>query len=250
MPLLSDAKSLFVGTQPITKVMAGTQLVWPKSCEYDKGRPDPLPPENNGPAMLCSMAMEDNNLKVSWSSFNRPTYLNYEIDLFDTQTCKWVKQGNTSTTLDEFFVVDKRTVNDFQTYDARVTGVNSAGQPDQSMWRYSTNYLTVPDRRIAAPIIVQTRMLGPGVLELSWSKVNDLPGDPVTGYQVQYQNPDTKEWEFFYNFLPMIFKITLGSNPDGLYPPLEDGKSYRFEVAAITFEPGFYTPSNSTMFYD
>ena len=31
MPLLSDAKSVYVGTQPITTVMAGTQQVWPKA---------------------------------------------------------------------------------------------------------------------------------------------------------------------------------------------------------------------------
>ena len=28
MPLLSDAKTCYVGTQPITKIFAGTQLVW------------------------------------------------------------------------------------------------------------------------------------------------------------------------------------------------------------------------------
>ena len=31
MPLLSDAKTCYVGTQPITKIYAGTQFVWPKS---------------------------------------------------------------------------------------------------------------------------------------------------------------------------------------------------------------------------
>ena len=31
MPLLSDAKNCYVGTQPITKIYAGTQLVWGSS---------------------------------------------------------------------------------------------------------------------------------------------------------------------------------------------------------------------------
>jgi hypothetical protein len=30
MPLLNDAKACYVGTQPITKIYAGTDLVWPK----------------------------------------------------------------------------------------------------------------------------------------------------------------------------------------------------------------------------
>ncbi len=33
MPLLNDAKTCYVGTQPITKIYAGTELVWPKVPE-------------------------------------------------------------------------------------------------------------------------------------------------------------------------------------------------------------------------
>ena len=43
MPLLSDAKTCFVGTQPITTIMAGTNLVWQadpdgRNCD-DTGKP-------------------------------------------------------------------------------------------------------------------------------------------------------------------------------------------------------------------
>ena len=34
MPLLNDAKTCYVGTQPITKIYAGTELVWPKTLDY------------------------------------------------------------------------------------------------------------------------------------------------------------------------------------------------------------------------
>ena len=39
MPLLSDAKSCYVGTTPITKIMAGSVQVWPKSVYPDTPGP-------------------------------------------------------------------------------------------------------------------------------------------------------------------------------------------------------------------
>ena len=38
MPLLSDAKTCYVGTQPIKKIYAGTQLVWPKFAKAESAK--------------------------------------------------------------------------------------------------------------------------------------------------------------------------------------------------------------------
>lgn len=60
MPLLDDSKSVYVGTTPITKVMAGDVQVWPK------GTPDPDPPEFSQVGMRFPIHRSYVNYPVSW----------------------------------------------------------------------------------------------------------------------------------------------------------------------------------------
>ena len=73
MPLLNDAKICYVGTQPITTIMAGSVQVWPKG---------PPPPFINlqlwyvrfEDAALCTdpPAMQCNNPYMTWDVYPRP----------------------------------------------------------------------------------------------------------------------------------------------------------------------------------
>ena len=249
MPLLSDAKSLFVGKTAITKVFAGTQLVWPKSCPYTEGRPDPLPPANNGPDTNCVTSIQDESLKIGWSRWTPDIYSGYQVELFDASICKWITadlvDGNPVSNLTSSCWVIRESVNDLQTYDARVTGVLlSTGLLDEAMWRYTTNYTTVPDRTAEAPFRVVLQQSTPGLMTLTWSKVPDKAWYPVTGYNVEVRNPSTGQFTFFRTTASNISTLNL-TTADGLIV----GQSYRFQVAAITAHgTGYYGPSNSLNF--
>ena len=157
MPLLNDAKTCYVGTQPITTIMAGGVKVWPKSCVHTDGRPSPLPPANNGSGRICTMTYRDGGIQIGWSNDfpNVSQYSAYQVELYDAPSCEWVNVGRTTSQAFSSYQVPKEEVNSFQTYDGRVTGVFSAdGSLDEAMYRYSTNFVTIPDRRPPAPSFV------------------------------------------------------------------------------------------------
>ena len=65
----------------------------------------------------------------------------YQVELYDAPSCEWFDAGKTTSQAFGFYQVPKEEVNNFQTYDGRVTGVFSAdGSLDESMYRYSTNF--------------------------------------------------------------------------------------------------------------
>ena len=243
MPLLSDAKKLFVGGTSINKVFSNGFVVRPKVCSHTSGRPNPLPPANNDPnKVTCANTyyLQFGSIKVGWSRWgNDGRYTGYQCDLFDTDSCAWVKQGVTDTDLFEIFNIDQAYIKDFQTYDARVTGVFSAtGLPDEAMWRYantadgsSSPYATVPSRAPTTPFVVTVypNYPSPGSIRLLWSASTPPQTYGIAGYRIEIKLASSGTWELFRETTgpSYIYEFT---EADGLVV----GTRYVFRVAGIT----------------
>lgn len=68
MPLLDDAKTCYVGTTPITTIMAGSVQVWPKGTPPPVGPFDYLTLYNGNRSDSAA-----NGLYLSWETLNRPS---------------------------------------------------------------------------------------------------------------------------------------------------------------------------------
>ena len=66
MPLLNDAKACYVGTTPITTIMAGSVQVWPK------GPPPPVGPFDRL-TLYSGTQTTPGELYLSWETQNRPS---------------------------------------------------------------------------------------------------------------------------------------------------------------------------------
>ena len=242
MPLLSNAKKLFVGGTSINKVFSNGFVVWPKVCSHTSGRPNPLPPANNELNFPCDNTyyQEFGSIKVGWSRWgNDGRYAGYQCDLFDTESCEWVKQGVTPTDLYSSFDIDKAYIKDFQTYDARVTGVFSAtGLPDEAMWRYANTangsvspYATVPSRAPSVPffVTVYPSYPAPGSVRLQWTASTPPEAYGIEGYRIEIKLASSSTWELFRETTgpSCIYDFT---EADGLVL----GTRYVFRVAGIT----------------
>ena len=67
MPLLNDAKTCYVGTTPITTIMAGSVQVWPK------GPPPPDGPFDRLTLYTGTQTNGNAGLFLSWETLNRPS---------------------------------------------------------------------------------------------------------------------------------------------------------------------------------
>ena len=67
MPLLNDAKTCYVGTTPITTIMAGSVQVWPK------GPPPPVGPFDYITLYKGTQTTANAGLFLSWETLNRPS---------------------------------------------------------------------------------------------------------------------------------------------------------------------------------
>ena len=101
MPLLSDAKTCYVGTTPITKIYAGSQFVWPKApvelLDFQDPKWQVFPPNISSPNMrLCVFSWQvDGDLCEMWKNniivvriFSRPSpngYFSYNGAVPGTQ---------------------------------------------------------------------------------------------------------------------------------------------------------------------
>ena len=229
MPLLSDAKTCFVGTQPITTIMAGGVRVWPKVCDVSAGRPDPLPPANNGPGKVCTMGYSDGGIRFDWSNDfpNVSQYNAYQVELFDTVDCQWFVAGRTVSQAFSMYTVPKEEVNSFQSYDGRVTGVFSAdGSLDEPMYRYSANFVTIPDRRPPAPSYVLLSSSGIG-LTATYDRGTSDAVSTISKSVGQIRKVGTAEW---------ILTQEQPANANSMFWPQEDlDSNTRYEARVSTF---------------
>ena len=260
MPLLSDAKKLFVGGTSINKVFANGFAVWPKACQAMDGRPNTLPPGNDAGNYYPRAAYDNTysgKLIVNYERIVdiRGLYDHYQIDVFDTEICEWrteaIEPDSSISPGISGYSFDKAAINDFQSYDVRVIPIFTAtGLPDQSVVLYATDTpATVPDRSPTAPpqVNVDTPRKGdPGSARVTWGFSIAPKGYRVEKYRVEIKTGSSDTWELFREEPTTSFTIR-EADEDGLVV----GTTYQFRVAGIVdscFSQSDFTESDPFVF--
>ena len=144
----------------------------PDDCKALDGRPDPLPPSE---ISYVGTEYFQGGIIVGWDRGPSSLYRGFNVEYFDTVTCSWFLYVETLNTFSSC-VIEKEYLNDFQTYDVRVSGVFPDGTVAGYCYTNIDSIVTIPDRRPVAPSYVSLQSSASGLTAVYDRGTSDAAG--------------------------------------------------------------------------